>query len=157
MASALMGLVSFTSSHEKILGMMGIHKTIYANFAVDKIDLLLALVFALMIRLTGKLNSFAIHTRIVQMDIDPAKNGKTKQPQVYMYADVKLAFQGRLMEKREGRPDFYAWIEELGEKETKWPLTYLKFEEAIPPQHAIQLLYELTHGNSIITTGVGQH
>ena len=72
---------------------------------------------------------------------------------------MPVALQGLnyLMKKRDERPDFHAWIDELEEQKIKWPLTYQNFEEAIPPQHAIQLLYELTNGNAIITTGVGQH
>lgn len=158
-ASTLMGLGSFPSSHEKSLGMLGMHGTVYANYAVDKADLLLAFGVRFDDRVTGKLESFASRASIVHIDIDPAEIGKNKQPHISLCADVQVALQGLnyLMKKREDRPDFNAWIDELEEQKIKWPLTYQNFEEAIPPQHAIQLLYELTHGNAIITTGVGQH
>jgi acetolactate synthase-1/2/3 large subunit len=100
-------------------------------------------------RVTGKLESFASCANIVHIDIDPAEIAKNKQPHISRCADVQLALQriNYLLKKREDRPDFYAWIDKLEEQKIKWPLTYQNFEEAIPPQHAIQLLYELTHGN----------
>uniref|UniRef100_A0A0D6QSA7 Acetolactate synthase n=1 Tax=Araucaria cunninghamii TaxID=56994 RepID=A0A0D6QSA7_ARACU len=158
-ASTLMGLGAFPSSDDRSLEMLGMHGTVYANYAVDKADLLLALGVRFDDRVTGKLEAFASRASIVHIDIDPAEIGKNKQPHVSMCADMQVALQGlnRLMKMRGNRPDFHAWREELKEQKTKWPMTYPKLKNAISPQHAIQVLYELTNGNAIISTGVGQH
>uniref|UniRef100_A0A0C9S3D5 Acetolactate synthase n=1 Tax=Wollemia nobilis TaxID=56998 RepID=A0A0C9S3D5_9CONI len=158
-ASTLMGLGSFPSTDDRCLEMLGMHGTVYANYAVDKADLLIALGVRFDDRVTGKLEAFASRASIVHIDIDPAEIGKNKQPHVSMCADVQVALQGlnRLIKTRGDRLDFHAWREELKEQKTKWPMTYPKFKDAICPQHAIQMLYELTNGNAIISTGVGQH
>eukprot|EP01018_Ginkgo_biloba_P003676 Gb_40080 [translate_table: standard] len=159
-ASTLMGLGAFPSSDELSLQMLGMHGTVYANYAVDQADLLLAFGVRFDDRVTGKLEAFASRASIVHIDIDPAEIGKNKQPHVSLCADVQPAFQGLnslINERKDGIPDFSAWREELEEQKRKWPLSFPNFEDAILPQYAIQLLYELTDGNAIISTGVGQH
>jgi acetolactate synthase-1/2/3 large subunit len=163
-ASTLMGLGAFPSTDELSLQMLGMHGTVYANYAVDKSDLLLAFGVRFDDRVTGKLEAFASRAKIVHIDIDPAEIGKNKQPHVSVCADVKLALEGmnRILLEGEGKGskfklDFWEWREELKEQKVKHPLTFKTFEDAIPPQYAIQLLDELTDGNAIISTGVGQH
>ncbi|KAL0318872.1 UNVERIFIED_CONTAM: Acetolactate synthase 2, chloroplastic [Sesamum angustifolium] len=163
-ASTLMGLGSYPCSDEEFaLQMLGMHGTVYANYAVDKSDLLLAFGVRFDDRVTGKLEAFASRAKIVHIDIDSAEIGKNKQPHVSICADMKLALQGLnlILEdmRKEGKsnPDFSAWRQELKEQKMNFPLGYQTFEDAIPPQHAIQVLDELTGGNAIISTGVGQH
>nr|BAN92363.1 acetolactate synthase [Bacopa rotundifolia] len=163
-ASTLMGLGSYPGSDEELaLQMLGMHGTVYANYAVDKSDLLLAFGVRFDDRVTGKLEAFASRAKIVHIDIDSAEIGKNKQPHVSICADIKLALEGLntiLEEKaRSGKviSDFSAWRQELKEQKEKYPLTFKTFDDAIPPQHAIQVLDELTCGNAIISTGVGQH
>ncbi|CAA2955879.1 acetolactate synthase 1, chloroplastic-like [Olea europaea var. sylvestris] len=163
-ASTLMGLGSHPCSDEDLsLQMLGMHGTVYANYAVDKSDLLLAFGVRFDDRVTGKLEAFASRAKIVHIDIDSAEIGKNKQPHVSICGDIKLALQGlNSMLKEKGRVDnvkldFSAWRKDLKEQKIKYPLSYKTFEDAIPPQYAIQLLDELTNGNAIISTGVGQH
>ncbi|ERN09835.1 acetolactate synthase 3, chloroplastic [Amborella trichopoda] len=174
-ASTLMGLGSYSCSDDLSLRMLGMHGTVYANYAVDKADLLLAFGVRFDDRVTGKLEAFASRASIVHVDIDPAEIGKNKQPHVSLCADIRLALRGlnHLLEERERsasesfmereggltnvKLDFSAWREELQEQKMKWPLSYQTFGEAIPPQYAIKLLEELTEGKAIISTGVGQH
>ncbi|KAL2515125.1 Acetolactate synthase [Forsythia ovata] len=163
-ASTLMGLGSYPCSDEDFsLQMLGMHGTVYANYAVDKSDLLLAFGVRFDDRVTGKLEAFASRAKIVHIDIDSAEIGKNKIPHLSICADIKLALEGLnsiFKEKgREGKVglDFSAWRQELKEQKTNYPLSYKTFEDAIPPQYAIQLLDELTNGNAIISTGVGQH
>ncbi|KAL5816060.1 hypothetical protein ACOSQ3_024438 [Xanthoceras sorbifolium] len=160
-ASTLMGLGSYPLSDKLSLQMLGMHGTVSANYAVDKSDLLLAFGVRFDDRVTGKLEAFASRAKIVHIDIDSAEIGKNKQPHVSVCADLKLALKGinRLLESKGGRGkfDFSAWTEELNEQKVKYPLTYKTFGEAIPPQYAIQVLDELTDGNAIVSTGVGQH
>ncbi|XP_004307144.1 PREDICTED: acetolactate synthase 2, chloroplastic [Fragaria vesca subsp. vesca] len=161
--STLMGLGTYPSSDEDDLSlqMLGMHGTVYANYAVDKADLLLAFGVRFDDRVTGKLEAFASRAKIVHIDIDSAEIGKNKQPHVSVCADVKPALQGlnRILEAKleKLKLDFSAWRAELKEQKLKFPLGYKTFEEAIPPQYAIQVLDELTEGKAIISTGVGQH
>ncbi|XP_022754120.1 acetolactate synthase 2, chloroplastic-like [Durio zibethinus] len=160
-ASTLMGLGTFPSPDELSLQMLGMHGTVYANYAVDKSDLLLAFGVRFDDRVTGKLEAFASRAKIVHIDIDSAEIGKNKQPHVSVCSDVKLALKGvnRILESKgaELKLDYSAWRQELNEQKLKYPLNYKTFGEAIPPQYAIQVLDELTNGNAIISTGVGQH
>ncbi|XP_065873017.1 acetolactate synthase 1, chloroplastic [Euphorbia lathyris] len=160
-ASTLMGLGSFPLNHELSLQMLGMHGTVYANYAVDKSDLLLAFGVRFDDRVTGKLEAFASRAKIVHIDIDSAEIGKNKQPHVSVCADIKLALQGinKILESKsfKSKIDFGKWREELNEQKGKYPLNFKTFEDLIPPQHAIQVLDELTDGNAIISTGVGQH
>jgi acetolactate synthase I/II/III large subunit len=133
--------------------MLGMHGT-----AVDKADLLLAFGVRFDDRVTGKIEAFASRAKIVHIDIDPAEIGKNKQPHVSICADVKLALQGLndlLMPKKAF--DFGTWHDELDQQKREFPLGYKTFDEEIPPQYAIQVLDELTKGEAIIATGVGQH
>ena len=160
-ASTLMGLGAFPVGDELSLQMLGMHGTVYANYAVDKSDLLLAFGVRFDDRVTGKLEAFASRAKIVHIDIDSAEIGKNKQPHVSVCGDVKVALQriNKILESRgaRGKMDFRAWREELNEQKVKYPLSFKTFGEAIPPQYAIQVLDELTDGNAIISTGVGQH
>ncbi|KAK9113443.1 hypothetical protein Syun_020240 [Stephania yunnanensis] len=159
--STLMGLGAYPSADELSLQMLGMHGTVYANYAVDKSDLLLAFGVRFDDRVTGKIEAFASRAKIVHIDIDPAEIGKNKQPHVSLCADVKAALQGmnRLLKERNPKLkfDFSAWRGELKEQKGKFPLSYKDFGEAILPQHAIQVLDELTNGEAVISTGVGQH
>lgn len=128
-ASTLMGLGAFpTSSEQFSLQMLGMHGTVYANYAVDKSDLLLAFGVRFDDRVTGKLEAFASRAKIVHIDIDSAEIGKNKQPHVSLCADIKLALE-RLNSMLEGRKnmlklDFSSWREELKEQKMKYPLSF---------------------------------
>ncbi|KAF0924977.1 hypothetical protein E2562_015041 [Oryza meyeriana var. granulata] len=112
----------------------------------------------LSLRMLGMYGTMA---KIVHIDIDPAEIGKNKQPDVSICADVKLALQGMnaMLEQSDVRKnlDFSAWCTELEQKKEEFPLGYKTFGEEIPPQYAIHVLNELTNGDAIIATGVGQH
>nr|AVN89843.1 acetolactate synthase [Eclipta prostrata] len=160
-ASTLMGLGAYPASSDLSLQMLGMHGTVYANYAVDKSDLLLAFGVRFDDRVTGKLEAFASRAKIVHIDIDSAEIGKNKQPHVSICGDIKVALQGLNKILEEKSPvtnlDFSNWRKELDEQKVKHPLSFKTFGEAIPPQYAIQVLDELTGGNAIISTGVGQH
>ncbi|GLT50004.1 hypothetical protein SLA2020_235210 [Shorea laevis] len=160
-ASTLMGLGAFPTADDLSLQMLGMHGTVYANYAVDKCDLLLAFGVRFDDRVTGKLEAFASRAKIVHIDIDPAEIGKNKQPHVSVCSDMKLALKGmnRILESKGDKLklDYSTWRQELNEEKVKHPLSYKTFGEAIPPQYAIQVLDELTGGNAIVSTGVGQH
>ncbi|KAM3296446.1 hypothetical protein ACQJBY_038662 [Aegilops geniculata] len=160
-ATTLMGLGNFPSDHPLSLRMLGMHGAVYANYAVDKADLLLAFGVRFDDRVTGRIEAFASRAKIVHIDIDPAEIGKNKQPHVSICADVKLALQGMnaLLEGciGENNFDYGDWCSELEQKKIEFSLGYQTFDKAIPPQYAIQVLDEMTNGEAIVATGVGQH
>lgn len=160
-ASTLMGLGAFPAGDELSLQMLGMHGTVYSNYAVDRSDLLLAFGVRFDDRVTGKLETFASRAKIVHIDIDSTEIGKNKQPHVSICTDIKLALQGLnsiLMDTENAlKLNFSPWRKELTEQKLKYPLKYKFYGDSIPPQYAIEVLDELTNGNAIITSGVGQH
>lgn len=158
-ASTLMGLGAFPESNDLSLHMLGMHGTVYANYAIDQADLLLAFGVRFDDRVTGKLEVFASRASIVHIDIDPAEIGKNKQPHVSVCGDVKLALEllNNLIKQRQMPLSYASWVKEIEEQKQKWPMKYPIFEEEIAPQSVIQTLHKLTGGKAIISTGVGQH
>ncbi|PKA60842.1 Acetolactate synthase 1, chloroplastic [Apostasia shenzhenica] len=161
-ATTLMGIGVYPTAGELSLKMLGMHGTVYANYAADKCDLLLALGVRFDSRVTGKLEAFASRAKIVHIDIDSTEIGRIKNAHVSICSDVKPALAGmnELIESSgmDRRLDFRPWKEELEKQRKAYPLTYKELSHGwIPPQYAIQVLDELTNGEAIISTGVGQH
>jgi len=159
-AQTLMGLGTYPLEDDLSLKMLGMHGTVYANYAVHHSDLLLAVGVRFDDRVTGKLESFAAHARIVHIDIDPAEIHKNKEAHIPLCADSKLTLQminSMIEEEPVGRKQFASWRKELDEQKAEFPLPFPESEDVIMPQTAIQMLHEETKGEAIITTGVGQH
>jgi acetolactate synthase-1/2/3 large subunit len=111
-------------------------------------------------RVTGKLEKFATRARIVHVDIDPAEINKNKTAHMPVCADVKATLHelNRMIKEQKVTLDYSAWRAELKGVKTKFPMRYPETQgEIIQPQYAIEVLHEVTKGNAIITTGVGQH
>lgn len=160
-AQTLMGLGSFPETDERALGMLGMHGTIYANYAVNEADLLLAFGVRFDDRVTGKLETFAANARIVHIDIDPAEIHKNKFAHVPICADVKVALRGlnELLRVSPLPKDAFApWLARLEDEKEAYPLSFPEVgDDQIWPQWAVRTLWEETKGDAIITTGVGQH
>ena len=152
----LMGLGAFPETDPLCLQMPGMHGSVYANYALNHADLLLALGVRFDDRVTGKLDAFAKHGKIVHIDIDPSELNKNKEAHLPIASDVKVALQ-ELNGLVEGGSDYSTWHTELNTWREKHPFSYKDTEDAILPQHAIDLLYQKTRGKAIIATGVGQH
>eukprot|EP00198_Chlamydomonas_reinhardtii_P005832 XP_001695168.1 acetolactate synthase, large subunit [Chlamydomonas reinhardtii] len=160
LASTFMGLGVVPSTDPNHLQMLGMHGTVFANYAVDQADLLVALGVRFDDRVTGKLDAFAARARIVHIDIDAAEISKNKTAHVPVCGDVKQALShlNRLLAAEPLPADKWAgWRAELAAKRAEFPMRYPQRDDAIVPQHAIQVLGEETQGEAIITTGVGQH
>ena len=164
-ATTLMGIGCFPESHRLSLKWLGMHGTVYANNAVNEADLLLAIGVRFDDRVTGKISEFAKHGTIVHIDIDNSEINKNKVVKLPILSDVKYAL-GRLNEllaesgRKRVKTKFTAfpdWYEKIGVWRENFPFTFNDTEDVIQPQYAIRLLYELTKGEAIITTGVGQH
>lgn len=165
-ATTLMGIGSFPEDHPLSLKWLGMHGTVYANNAVNEADVLLALGVRFDDRVTGKVEAFAEHGTIVHIDIDASEINKNKVVRLPIIANIKIAL-ARLNEMlaragyeraplgtHEHYPEWYATIQAW---KTAYPLKFRDTEEAIQPQYAISLLCEVSKGEAIITTGVGQH
>jgi acetolactate synthase-1/2/3 large subunit len=158
--TTLMGIGGFPETHPLSLKWLGMHGTYYANRAVNEADLLLAFGVRFDDRVTGKVSEFAKHGTIVHLDIDYAEFNKNKDVHLPILSDVKYAL-GRLNSiiRKEGRTrkKFAAWQKDIESWRTAQPLRFNNYEDKIAPQLVIQKLWEMTKGEAIITTGVGQH
>ncbi|MBU6399298.1 MAG: biosynthetic-type acetolactate synthase large subunit [Verrucomicrobia bacterium] len=185
--TTLMGCGAFPETHPLSLRWLGMHGAAYANWAVSGefregklaapgADLLLAFGVRFDDRVTGKVQQFCEHGTIVHVDIDPSEINKNKPANLPVVSDVRYAL-GKLGAMVKARPiakKFAAWHRQIAEWKAKAPFRYRVTEEVLKSQHVrdhmggdarqvimpqavIELLHELTHGEAILTTGVGQH
>jgi acetolactate synthase-1/2/3 large subunit len=158
----LMGLGSFPGTHELSLGMPGMHGTYYANKAIQESDLLIAIGMRFDDRVTGKLDAFAPHAKIVHIDIDPTSIRKNVRVDIPIVGDVKrvLTILNKVL-KEEVKEQWdevrKAWLKQIKAWKKERPLRYTYDEEIIKPQFVVEKIYELTKGDAIITTEVGQN
>jgi acetolactate synthase-1/2/3 large subunit len=164
-ATTLMGIGCFPETHDLSLKWLGMHGTVYANNAVNEADLLLAIGVRFDDRVTGKVEKFCEHGTIVHIDIDNSEINKNKAVKLPILGDVKDALTrlnrelDRVGEKpvKTGHTRFPAWYKQIAKWRKDHPLSYKDTPDAIQPQYVIELLMELTKGEAIIATGVGQH
>lgn len=158
-ATTLMGVGAFPESHPLSLKWFGMHGTVYGNWAVHHSDLLLTLGARFDDRITGEVTKFAPHATIVHIDVDASEHNKNKVVQYPIVSDVKFAL-GRLNELAAANkfqaPDCRAWHDKIAEWKRDYPLAW-EPNKHITSQEAVRTLYELTQGDAIIVTGVGQH
>ncbi|KUG20637.1 MAG: biosynthetic-type acetolactate synthase large subunit [Methanomicrobiaceae archaeon] len=153
--TTLMGLGAIPGDHPLNLGMLGMHGTQYANYAVTECDLLLAIGVRFDDRVTGKVATFAPNAKIVHIDIDPAEIGKNKKVDVPIVGDVKAVLHvmnDRL--KKTGR--WEPWLGRIRAWKEKYPLRY-QDDGRLRPQHIIRELSALLKGEGIIVSEVGQN
>lgn len=131
----------------------------FANYSVDKADLLLVFGVRFDDRVTGKLESFATRASIVHVDIDPAEIGKNKTAHTPLCADVKpaLAMLNAMLKEQKIAFDFSEWRGDVEATRAKHPMSFPEVNDYIVPQYAIKLLHEVTKGKAVVATGVGQH
>ena len=158
-ATTLMGVGAFPETHRLSMKWFGMHGSAYGNWAVDQSDLLLVLGARFDDRITGDAHKFAMHAKIVHIDIDASEHNKNKRVNYAICSDVKHAI-GRLNELMAARkfiaPDTKAWHDQIAAWKHDNPFRY-EASPHIQPQEAVRTLFELTKGDAIITTGVGQH
>jgi acetolactate synthase-1/2/3 large subunit len=158
-ATTLMGVGAFPETHPLSMQWFGMHGAAYGNWAVDDADLLLVFGARFDDRITGDTNKFASHATIVHIDIDHSEHNKNKRVQFPIVSDVKHALtrlNQLLAEARFTPPDTKAWLDQIATWKKEFPFQY-ETNKHIIPQEAIATLYELTKGDAIIATGVGQH
>lgn len=160
--NTLMGLGSFPGTHELFLGMLGMHGTYYANMAVQNADLIIAIGMRFDDRVTGKTDAFAPNAKIIHIDIDPTSIRKNVRVDIPIVGDVSRVLQAlNGVLKEEIKPQWEeirkAWLKQIAQWKKERPLTYEFDPEVIKPQYVVEKIYEITKGEAIITTEVGQN
>ncbi len=154
--NSFMGLGGFPGVHELALGMPGMHGSYAANHALLNTDCVIGLGVRFDDRITmGRTKEFAPKAKIVHVDIDPAEIGKNVETAVCVAGDVKSTLQKALPKVTACDTD--AWLKQLKEWQQSYPYRYRKDGRTLKPQEVVEMLYETTGGDAIVTTDVGQH
>ena len=157
----LMGLGAFPAPHPQWLGMLGMHGTRQANYAMDEADLICAVGARFDDRITGKLSEFAPRAKFIHIDVDPAEISKNVPAHIPIVGDAKHVLSKLAVEYRETEADpsrLDAWWSRIEGWRSKYPLTYEDSSDSeIKPQFMIQALFEATGGEAVVTSDVGQH
>ncbi|MFH0847097.1 MAG: biosynthetic-type acetolactate synthase large subunit [Chloroflexota bacterium] len=153
--TTLLGIGGFPESHILSFGMLGMHGTYYANMAVGEADLVLAIGMRFDDRATANPGAFAPRARIVHIDIDPAEIGKNVRVDVPIVGDVKVVL-GEL-NKLVPQSAHVDWLKQIDGWRKEHPMTVIRETEELLPQYIIRKLYEVTKGDAIVVTGVGQN
>ena len=161
--TTLMGLGAFPSAHPLSLEMLGMHGTYYANMAVHHSDVLVAVGARFDDRVTGKVDAFAPHAEIIHIDIDPSSISKNIKVDVPIVGDCRRVLRALIEAVKQEKDDGgahegrKAWHEQIAEWKSTQPLRYEWSDDVIKPQYVVQEISNLTHGEAMIVTGVGQH
>ena len=161
----LMGLGGFPGTDPLSMGMLGMHGTYYANMAVAHCDLLIAVGARFDDRVTGRIDAFAPHAKIIHVDIDPSSISKNVRVDIPIVADCRHALtamnawfdQSKEFDKKAAKDQHKEWQDKIKDWKNRHPLGYVEETGVIKPQFVVQKLHELTKGNAIITTEVGQN
>ncbi|MFH0840335.1 MAG: biosynthetic-type acetolactate synthase large subunit [Candidatus Omnitrophota bacterium] len=151
----LMGIGGFPSKHELSLGMLGMHGTAYANHAIMESDLIIAVGARFDDRVTGRLDVFAPHAKIIHIDIDPSSISKNVSVDIPIVGDAKNILS-ELVGEIKKTPNTSEWLKTVDEWKKKFPMKY-KEEGILKPQYVVEQIYEATKGDAIIATEVGQN
>ncbi len=153
--TTLLGVGCFSESHALSYGMAGMHGMVYANLAIDNADVIMAIGMRFDDRVTSKISAFAPHAHIIHIDIDPAEIGKNVRVDVPIVGDVKTVLQA--LNKSITSTKHIKWIRQLDNWRKERPSTEIRDSDGLLPQYVIRKIYEVTKGEAIIVTGVGQH
>ena len=155
--TTLMGLGAYPADYDDplYLGMLGMHGTVYANYAISHADLIIAVGSRFDDRVTGKLDEFAPYAKIIHIDIDPASISKTVKVDVPIVGDVKEVLEE--LNKIVKKAQINDWHEQIAEWKEAYPLNYKDSSEIIKPQSIVKKLDKLTEHNAIVVGDVGQH
>jgi acetolactate synthase I/II/III large subunit len=155
--TTLLGIGTFPESHDLSYGMLGMHGMVYANWAVDAADLIIAIGMRFDDRATSKVSEFAPNARIIHIDLDPAEIGKNVRVDIPIVGDVKEVLTPLL---KLIKPNAHSeWLAELNTWRREHPMVTSRIRNArtLLPQFVVRKIYEVTKGNATIVTGVGQN
>ncbi len=152
--NTLLGLGGFPGTDSLFLGMPGMHGTAYANFALEECDLLINLGGRFDDRVTGKTSGFCKQAKICHVDIDPVELGKRISTDIPILGNVREVL--KILNEDIGELHCEEWLQKIKNWKSDFPLNY-KNNGPIKPQYVIEKIQELTNGDAIYATGVGQH
>ncbi|SHN01743.1 acetolactate synthase, large subunit [Anaerosporobacter mobilis DSM 15930] len=149
----LMGKGAFSGEDERYTGMLGMHGTKTSNLAVTECDLLITIGARFSDRVTGNIDKFAAGAKILQIDVDPAEINKNVITDHSIVGDIKMVL--RRVNDKLTQHNHSEWIQHVLDMKEKYPLKYNK--DILTGPYIIEKVYEITKGDAIITTEVGQH
>lgn len=152
-ADTLMGKGGFNGNDPLYTGMLGMHGTKTSNFGISECDLLVVVGARFNDRVTGNAKKFAKHAKILQIDVDPAEINKNIMTHASIIGDIKVVLER--LNKKMSQYNHSEWIDKVTEMKRIYPLNIS--EETLSGPYVIQKIYEITKGDAIITTDVGQH
>ncbi len=153
--TTLLALGAFPEDNELALGMLGMHGTVPANYAVHESDLLIAIGARFDDRITGKIDEFAPQARIIHIDIDPTSISKNIRVDIPVVGDAKHILTELI--KHVNYVDRKEWFEKISEWKKKYRLSYNNTNDVVKPQYVVEQICQATKGKAIITTEVGQN
>ena len=160
--NTLMGLGSYPATDPLFVGMLGMHGTYEANMAMHECDVLIAIGARFDDRVTGDLNKFCPHARIIHVDVDPASISKNVPVEIPIVGQAESVMREmiRLIKasgKKSDKEALAAWWKQIDKWRAMNCLEYDRESKLIKPQYVIERLYEITDGDAYITSDVGQH
>jgi len=157
----LMGLGGFPGTHPQWLGMLGMHGTRTANYAMDAADLIVAVGARFDDRITGKLSEFAQHAKFIHIDVDPAEISKNVAALIPIVGDARHILEKLIVEYRALEADSSRlgdWWKQIDAWRAEYPLRYDDSSDSeIKPQYMVEAIYAATGGDAVIVSDVGQH
>jgi acetolactate synthase I/II/III large subunit len=152
--NTLMALGVFPETHKLAVEMLGMHGTVYANYAVNECDLLITIGARFDDRITGKVSAFAPNAKIIHIDIDPTAISKSIRVDIPVVGDAKRILKKLLPKVKANKRT--AWVRQIAKWKKEYPLTYKS--TGLRPQYVVEMIWELTRNrDTIITTEVGQN
>jgi acetolactate synthase-1/2/3 large subunit len=152
--TTLLGIGCFPGSHVLSYGWLGMHGMAYANLALNDADLIIAVGMRFDDRVTGKVSDFAPRARVIHIDIDPAEIGKNVRVDVPIVGDIKSVLKA--LNKQVTPAQHLSWLKQLDGWRNQHP-NEVRESSSLIPQYVVRQLYEVTGGDALITTGVGQN
>ena len=153
--TTLMGMSAFPTSHPLSVGMLGMHGTKYANFAIQESDLIIAVGVRFDDRVTGKISAFAPNAKIIHIDIDPAEIGKNVRVDIPVVGDAKSVLKALLKHVKDGKVRTEDWNKKIAVWKKETPLSYRQ-DDLLRPQFVVEQLNDVCP-DAIIATEVGQN
>ena len=153
--TTLLGRSAFPDAHVLFVGMPGMHGVAYASLAIDEADLVIGLGMRFDDRIVGRVSDFAPNAKVIHVDVDPAEIGKNVHTDVPVVGDLARVL--RQLNPMVEQTTHVEWLQRIDQLKKDHPSLYIRDTNKLLPQQVVHDLWEVTDGNAIVVTGVGQH